>query len=500
MPKHSQTIRVAGRDQATLQALCLATLQDLGWTIDLATEDTLLGRTPRRWNRYDNQVTLDVREEEFTITSEMINGELMDIGGRTKKDVAQFCEAFNKINQQNTGDLTVLGEQLQQLREKTVRQVTQQAEQLLEVEKVMNLSTGSRWLTYGIMVINLGVFLLMAMDGAGIFESNGAVHIRWGSNYGLLTSTGDYWRLITNTFLHFGIIHLAMNIYALYMVGVYLEPMLGKIRFIGAYLATGLLASLASLWWHTEGVNSAGASGAIFGLYGLFLGLLFTKLIPDLVRKSLLSTTVIFVGYNLFYGLKGGVDNAAHIGGLLSGFLIAQFYIPALRREREHDRTAHWQGWPVLAAAVLICFLYLQKNPGNMAERKELEKELINMRSPDYEKFNQQLNRFDQWHGLAQGVLQDSTLTDAALKEKIETVGRGYWKQADQTLEECLRLRVPESQLNKVKTLQEYVALRNQELDLIVSIIDAGDSESRLPELESLRTRAEDKFKQALQY
>ncbi|MEJ7610097.1 MAG: rhomboid family intramembrane serine protease [Ferruginibacter sp.] len=103
-----------------------------------------------------------------------------------------------------------------------------------------------------------------------IIDPNGTVHIKWGSNYGPLTLSGDPWRLITNVFIHFGIIHLAMNMYCLYIIGSYLEPMLGKTKFITAYLCTGILASLTSLWWHNESVNSAGASGAVFGLYGLF--------------------------------------------------------------------------------------------------------------------------------------------------------------------------------------------------------------------------------------
>src|SRR5678809_608301 len=93
-------------------------------------------------------------------------------------------------------------------------------------------------------------------------------------------------------------------------------------KYIIAYLATGIFASLASLWWHSEGINSAGASGAIFGLYGVFLALLFTNLIPKQVRSALLQSIGIFVVFNIVYGMRSGIDNAAHIGGLLTGMLI----------------------------------------------------------------------------------------------------------------------------------------------------------------------------------
>lgn len=197
-----------------------------------------------------------------------------------------------------------------------------------EVDRAINNSSNTIYATYTIIGINVLVFILMLFDGAGLLDSNTLVHIKWGSNYSPLTLSGDWWRLITNIFIHFGIIHITMNMYCLYSVGVYLEPILGKVKYIAAYLCTGILASITSLWWHSEGVNSAGASGAIFGMYGLFLALLTTtNLIPKKIRRALLQSTVIFVVYNLVYGIKSGVDNAAHIGGLLSGFILGYLYV-----------------------------------------------------------------------------------------------------------------------------------------------------------------------------
>src|SRR6185503_435126 len=129
-----------------------------------------------------------------------------------------------------------------------------------EIDKVMNLSSGNQYLTYAIMGLNVLVFLAMVFSGVSILKPTGIDIINWGGNYGPLTLSGDWWRLISCVFVHIGILHLLFNMYALYMVGVYLEPMLGKTRFIAAYLATGICASLASIWWHDEPVASAGAS------------------------------------------------------------------------------------------------------------------------------------------------------------------------------------------------------------------------------------------------
>ena len=145
--------------------------------------------------------------------------------------------------------------------------------------------------------------------------------ISWGANYKPLTLDGQWWRLLSCVFEHIGIIHLVMNMYALMYVGIQLEPILGRGRFLVSYLATGVAASLISLWWH-DNIISAGASGAIFGMYGLFLGLLLTNVIDKQTRQALLPSIGIFIAYNLVFGMRSGVDNAAHIGGLIAGFII----------------------------------------------------------------------------------------------------------------------------------------------------------------------------------
>ena len=109
--------------------------------------------------------------------------------------------------------------------------------------------------------------------------------------------------------------------YGLLFVGIFLEPLLGRTKYLLIYLTTGVLASVASIWWY-EATISVGASGAIFGLYGFFLATLVFKVFPPAFSKAFFVSTLIFVGVNLLMGLSGGIDNAAHIGGLVSGFLI----------------------------------------------------------------------------------------------------------------------------------------------------------------------------------
>ena len=188
-----------------------------------------------------------------------------------------------------------------------------------------------------LIYINLGIFLLIVITGLGFISFKGQDLLNWGANYGPLTKNGEWWRLLTNIFLHGGLMHLAANMYGLLFVGIFLEPLLGRAKYLTGYLLTGILASAASIYWYDATV-SIGASGAIFGLYGIFLALLLTKVFPPDFAKAFLISTAVFIGYNLLMGLTtGGIDNAAHIGGLLSGFVVGLVLYPILRRQKENE-------------------------------------------------------------------------------------------------------------------------------------------------------------------
>ncbi len=185
---------------------------------------------------------------------------------------------------------------------------------------------------------NIGIYIIMAVMGLGFISFKGQDLLQWGANYGPLTKGGEWWRLLTSTFLHGGLMHLLANMYGLLFVGIFLEPLLGRAKYLTAYILTGILASVASIWWYDATV-SVGASGAIFGLYGLFLALLLTKIFPPDFAKTFLISTAVFVGFNLLMGLTGGIDNTAHIGGLLSGFVIGLILYPTIKKQIESETT-----------------------------------------------------------------------------------------------------------------------------------------------------------------
>jgi rhomboid protease GluP len=177
------------------------------------------------------------------------------------------------------------------------------------------------------LLIDLTVLVWVAMTLRGISPTNptGRELAAWGSNVSTLTLHGQPWRLFTSLFVHGGVSHLLLNMFSLWLLGLMLEQRVGAIRLLAVYLASGLAASLATVWYHTGGINSTGASGAIFGLYGFMLVLLLSKkmVLDKSDRRAMLGLVLYLVLSNLISGISGNIDNIAHVGGLAMGLLVA---------------------------------------------------------------------------------------------------------------------------------------------------------------------------------
>lgn len=180
---------------------------------------------------------------------------------------------------------------------------------------------GDYFFTPLLIYANVLLWIIMAFAGAGTLNPNVEVILNWGANYKSLTMYGESWRLITSLFIHFGIVHLVMNMLALFELGTIVEQMIGRLNFIVLYLICGLSGNIASLWWHDYSVVSAGASGSIFGILGAFSVLYAFRLVHTNQLQAFLGKIVLFIGFNLLPGLFMNIDNSAHIGGLLTGIV-----------------------------------------------------------------------------------------------------------------------------------------------------------------------------------
>ena len=165
-------------------------------------------------------------------------------------------------------------------------------------------------ITYALIAINVVVFILSVF--------NDAILPMFAVNRELIVNFNQYYRLFTGMFLHAGILHLLFNMYALYIIGMQLESFLGKAKYLIVYLLSGIGASMLSIFFSNS--FSVGASGAIFGLMGalLYFGYHYRVYLDSVVKSQIIPLIIL----NLILGFTiSGVDNWAHIGGLVSGIL-----------------------------------------------------------------------------------------------------------------------------------------------------------------------------------
>lgn len=235
-----------------------------------------------------------VKDEKDIKLSKEITEAYPDIKDKltfNEKGVELFAKITNDINKKNMKDAK-------------------------EAEEVFKEKTP--YVTYALLIINVIIFILMYIIGDGSEDINTLV------NFGALAKdlvfNGEYYRLITSAFIHIGVIHLIFNMYALYILGKDIESYFGSIKYTFIYLTSALIGSLLSLVFMTDYSVSAGASGAIFGLMGslLYFGYNYRVTLNNSITKQILP--IIFL--NLLIGFtSSGINNYAHIGGLLGGYI-----------------------------------------------------------------------------------------------------------------------------------------------------------------------------------
>jgi rhomboid protease GluP len=173
--------------------------------------------------------------------------------------------------------------------------------------------------TRTIIAINVSVVVAMFLTGG----FTGTNLLRWGAMVSPLPRT-EWWRMVTAMFVHIGLLHLLFNTWALMLFGPGLEERYGRARYLATYLVAGVLGSGFSLAFTQAppGRLSAGASGAVFGILGAWLAFFVRhRNVPSL--RGQFRSVLFLIGINLFFGATGGnIDNWAHIGGLVAGFVI----------------------------------------------------------------------------------------------------------------------------------------------------------------------------------
>ena len=238
----------------------------------------------------DNVTAVEIKEDEDIKKNKLLKSIFPDLAKKirfSEEGVALFVKVTNDINKHNQED-------------------HKKAVDVFKPKKPI--------VTYTLIIINLLAFFIPLLIGNSEYVYN---HF---ASFGPFIKMGEYYRLLTATFLHANIAHLLFNMYALWIIGMQLESFIGKTRFLIVYLFSAIAGSLLSVIVTFNAV-SVGASGAIFGLLGalLYFGYHYRVYLSSVIKSQIIPVIII----NLVLGfILPGVDNAAHIGGLIGGVLM----------------------------------------------------------------------------------------------------------------------------------------------------------------------------------
>ena len=289
-----------------------------------------------------------------------------------------------------------------------------------------------------LLYANIIIFVAMVASGANLFSPSIHDLLKWGGDYKLLTLNGQYWRLVTALFVHDGIIHLFANMYAFLIIAILLEPLIGRFRFGLAYLFTGIAASITSLWLNPA-IIGVGASGAILGLYGIYISLVTTSTVSKKTRLIILPSMLVYTLYIIASGLMNAkVDNAAHLGGFITGIIFGYvLYFGIASLEDKSKNLARIL--IVLTGVILYGYIVFQSNSPYIRYQKILLTFLT---------YNQQ--------GMEAYNFKETDSQEEILY-KLEVVGMKSWRECiNSTFQIEMIDELPEWLKKLVSTLREY--------------------------------------------
>jgi len=455
-PKYAEDFPLDSLTNEQFLVIAIEAAKKLGWHIGHTSETGFSAFTSFSMSSWSEEITVKIENGNAALKSECTGNQMAD-WGKNEENIEELVAAINELKATLTPEELI--QKYEELKSNMVSEKDDLASQppttkgkLTGVLAIFKPTEGY-FITPILIDLNIVIFVLMVISGADFFLPDNESLIKWGANFRPVTLEGEWWRLITNCFLHIGILHLLMNMYALLYIGLLLEPYLGKARFIAAYLLTGITASIASLWWHDLTI-SAGASGAIFGMYGVFLAMLTTNLIEKSARRALLTSIVVFVGYNLLNGMKGGIDNAAHIGGLVAGLVVGYAYFPSLKKPGAPNLKYSIIG-VLTVLIILFSFIVYNKIPNDIGQYDKKMRSFVSMEAIALELYS----------------LPQDTPNEKILSE-IKDKGIYYWNENIKLLNDVEKLNLPEELHNKNKKLLHYCDLRIKSYNFLYKAVE----------------------------
>jgi rhomboid protease GluP len=330
--------------------------------------------------------------------------------------------------------------------------------------------------TGAIVAANVAVFALMVASGVHALSPTSQSLIQWGANYGPKVSAGQWWRLFTAMFVHVGVVHIAMNMWGLWNIGRFVERALGTMIYLVVYVLSGWAGSVVSVFMKPMTV-SAGASGAIFGVFGVMLAFVLRprRSVPVAALRSLRGSVFSFLAINLWLGIKiPSIDLAAHGGGLVCGFLLGAVLSHELTPEA---RRAANRRTVLLGAAVAVAL--------------GVATWTLRGRVPDFEAMLKQFGTVEHqvlvtYNDARQKTL-DRELSNQEFADVIERDVLPPWRRI--RIDPAVYRNAPRKFQELTRDLEDYREAREQGWQLTANGLRTGDTEA----LE----QASDKLRQA---
>lgn len=315
--------------------------------------------------------------------------------------------------------------------------------------------------TFLLIVANVVIFIAMVIGGAGLWHAPNEVQLHWGANFGPATQDGEWWRLGTAMFLHFGLIHLLLNAFSLWDAGQLVERMYGRWRFVSIYLLSGLFGNLLSLVVQGNQAVAGGASGAVFGVYGAALMFLWREraAITRGEFKWLFGGGIAFSILAIIMGFMiPGIDNAAHIGGLGAGLLLSIVMARTITA-----RVMPWRHALAAFFALLMATVYLALHIPAPSYRWS-EELLLRNEINAFLFENQAINR--SWLQIE----HESKQGNKSFEELAKSIDFSIVKPYQETVEKFSKLpsdpNLPSAP--KLEQLKQYAETRKQQTELLV--------------------------------
>lgn len=329
--------------------------------------------------------------------------------------------------------------------------------------QTLKSETPTTYITYLLIAINVLVFVAMVISGVSAISPQATDLLLWGSEFGMYTVNGEWWRVFTEMFVHVGVLHLISNMFAFVYVAPYVERMFGNVGFLMLYVVSGLGGGMLALYLGPMQIH-AGASAAVFGVYGALLAVLLRERdsIPPEVSDNLQKFVLVFIAYNLINSLRPGISMAAHVGGLIIGFVCGWIAAQPLKIESQAGRRV--RNLMIACVGVVVCVIGVFS---------------INAKYPNLDHMQDSLTQYDAMEKESYERFQSASqqnekgrITNQAFADRIDADVLPDWRTARKALDE-----MPEVGSKALDLMRQAAPLRQVGLETLSAALRSNDQD-----------------------